>query len=172
VTEGDRDLDAVLAEIQSTVERNTASGVYSESLEDELRSHFARILDRTGQDRYGAVWAAVDDLEALRSLPSSPRHTASRVPGGEIVHKTAGRVFDRQLAPANDRNDLMWRATVLALRSIAEILDEPVNHTHDDLLHEIDTLQDRVAELERRLAHAQAQLGDVRNGAGVVQEAR
>ena len=158
MTSPDPDLETVLAEIRSTVQANTESGLYSESLEEELRSHFARILDRADRDRHGAAWGAIDDLDALRSLPPGPRHSASRIPGGELVHKTTGRLLDRQLARSNDRSELMWQATVLALRSMAAMLDEPVGHTHDDLLHEIDTLQDRVAELERRLARAEGML--------------
>lgn len=149
------DLAIVVAEIQATVRANAAAGVYSETLEDELRSHFARILDRSEHDRFGSVWSAVDDLEALRSLPAGPKHTASRIPGGELVHKATGRLIDRQLGPDADRADLMWQATIMALRAIASILDEPADHTHGDLLHEIDALQDRVAVLERQVARLQ-----------------
>jgi hypothetical protein len=149
------ELAAVVAEIQETVRANTASGVYSESLEDELRSHFARILDRAEHDRFGAIWSAVDDLEALRSLPSGPRNVDSRIPGGQWVHKTTGRLLDRQLAADADRADLMWQAAILALRAVASILDEPADHHHANLIHEIDTLQDRIAELERQVARWQ-----------------
>lgn len=155
------DLDTVLAEIREAVTENTASGLYSESLEDELRSHFARLLARRDADQFGAVWNAVDDLEALRSLPRGGRNTASRVPGGELVHKATGRLVDRQLAELADRSDLMWQATIVALRSIASVLDEPVTHTHADLLHELDTLQDRVASLERDLGRARAALAEL-----------
>jgi len=165
------DLDAVLGEIRSTVEAGIASGQYAESLEDELRSHFARILDRADRDRFGAVWSAVDDLEALRALPAAPKHTGSRLPGGEIVHKATGRLIDRQLADSNDRTDLMWQATLLALRSMAAILDEPVNHTHADLIHELDTLQDRVTELEHRLARAEPAPGRAEGATNAVDEA-
>lgn len=151
---GDTDLERVLAEIRATVDENTESGVYSESLEEELRSHFARILDRTDLDQLGGVWTAVEDLESLRSLPAAQKNTASRVPGGEIVHKAAGRIVDRQLAGAADRSELMWQATMVALRSIATVLDQPVSHTHAELLHELDTLQDRLALVERQLGRA------------------
>jgi hypothetical protein len=160
VTDGSSppDLERVLAEIRATVAENTASGVYSETLEEELKSHFARLLDRGELDRFGAVWGAVDDLEALRSLPGSAANSTSRLPGGAMVHKAAGKLVDRQLREVTERNDLMWQATVIAFRAIAGVLDQPVSHTHADLLHELDTLQDRVASLERQLGRADALL--------------
>lgn len=158
---GGIDLERVLAEITATVAENTASGVYSQTLEDELRSHFARILDRHDLDRFGAVWNAVDDLEALRSLPGPPGNTASRIPGGELVHKATGRLVDRQLASVTDRNDLLWQTTILALRAIAAVLDQPVSHTHVELVHELDTLQDRLAALERHVGRADAILEEI-----------
>ena len=155
------DLQQVLAEINAEVAHKVESGVYSETLEDELRSHFARLLERGKLDRSESVWSAVDQLEQLRSAPFQASNTASRIPGGELAHRAAGRIVDRRLVPANDRSALVLEATVIALRAIATALEQPTDHIHADLLHELDTLQDRLAALERRVAHVEPVLDDI-----------
>ena len=148
------DLDAVLAEIRMAVAEKTASGLYSEYLEDELRSHFARLVTRAAaRDQSDALWAAIDQLGEIRDLPSAVVNE-SRLPGGTFVHRAAGRLVSRHLWGLKAQIE----AVNLALRSIAGMLDEPAGHTHDGLVHELDTLQDRVVALENLFGRAETLL--------------
>jgi SAM-dependent methyltransferase len=159
VSDGDRaiDLDTVLAEIRTAVAEKTASGVYTEYLEEELRSHFARLLIRAAErDQSDALWAAIDQLGEIRDLPSAVVNE-SRLPGGKFVHRAAGRLVSRHLWGLKAQIE----AVNLALRSIAGMLDEPEGHTHDDLVHELDTLQDRIVALENLFGRAETLLDAV-----------
>jgi 2-polyprenyl-3-methyl-5-hydroxy-6-metoxy-1,4-benzoquinol methylase len=148
------DLDTVLAEIRTAVEEKTVSGLYSEYLEEELRSHFARLLARGGlRAQSDALWAAIDQLGEIRDLPDTVEN-ASRVPGGQFVHQAAGRLVSRHLWGLKAQIE----AVNLALRSIAGMLDGPEGHTHEQLLHELDTLQDRVVALESLFGRAESLL--------------
>ena len=61
------DLARVIDDIRRTAEEQTAAGLYSADLEHELRSHFARLLDRDdGRDRFEAVNASIDRLDRAR----------------------------------------------------------------------------------------------------------
>jgi Methyltransferase domain len=156
LTDGDSaaDLDTVLAEIRIAVAEKTVSGLYSEYLEDELRSHFARLLSRAqARDRSAALWAAIDQLGEIRDLPSSVVN-ASGLPGGTLVHRAAARLVSRHLWGLKAQ----FEAVNLALRSIAGMLDDPEGHTHDDLVHELDTLQDRVVAVENLFGRAEGLL--------------
>jgi SAM-dependent methyltransferase len=151
------DLDTVLAEIRTAVAEKTVSGLYSEYLEDELRSHFARLVSRAeARDRSAALWAAIDQLGEIRDLPSAVVN-ASRLPGGTIVHRATGRLVSRHLWGLKAQIE----AVNLALRSIAGMLDDPEGHTHDDLVHELDTLQDRVVALENLFGRAESLLDEI-----------
>jgi SAM-dependent methyltransferase len=164
VTDRDRaiDLDTVLAEIRTAVAEKTVSGLYSEFLEEELRSHFARLVARAAaRDQSDALWAAIDQLGEIRDLPSAVEN-ASRLPGGKFVHRAAGRLVSRHLWGLKAQIE----AVNLALRSIAGLLDEPEGHTHDDLVHELDTLQDRIIALENLFGRAETLLDAIEAAAG------
>ena len=157
------DLDTVLAEIRAAVTEKTASGLYSEYLEDELASHSARLINRAStHDRSLALWAAIDQLGEIRDLPPAVIN-ASRLPAGTFVHGVTGRLLSRHLWGVKAQVE----AVNLALRSIAGMLDEPEGHTHDDFVHELDTLQDRVVALENLFGRAEALLAELEAAAAL-----
>jgi 2-polyprenyl-3-methyl-5-hydroxy-6-metoxy-1,4-benzoquinol methylase len=154
---GGLDLDAVIAEIQRTVEAKTASGVYSASLDDEMRSHYARLLDREdGRDRFHAIHALLERLDAASGFSKSRIDTASDVPGGEFVHKAAGKVVSRQILGLVEQLNDFSGALTPVLKSLASAAEDPRGHTHVDLIHEIDTVQDRLAAVERSVGQISA----------------
>lgn len=156
------DLDQILAEIRAAVDANTASGVYSDEIENELRSHYARVLDREDRrDRFDALRKSLERLDVQRGFSASRISTSSGMPGGEVLHKTAAKIVSRQVnglvEQLNDFSDVLMPA----LNLLASSVSEPRSHTHEDLVHEIDTLQDRVAVLERSIGRLSALVDDL-----------
>lgn len=159
---GELDLDRVIAEITERVAANTASGVYSADLDDELRSHYARLLDRSdGRDRFESVQRAIDHVAESAGFSRARIDTASGVRGGELVHKTAGKLVSRQVLGLIEQLNAFSHAVVPALRSLADAVEDPRQHTHVDLVHELDTVQDRLASVERSVGRLGALVDDL-----------
>ena len=146
------DLDVILEQIRETVETNTAGGVYTASLEDELRSHYARVLGREDRrDRFDALRVSLDKVEEAREFSPGRIPTTSGVPGGEVLHKTAAKLVSRHVNNLVDQLNTFSDALMPALNLLANSVAEPRTHAHEDLVHELDTVQDRLAELERSI---------------------
>jgi O-antigen chain-terminating methyltransferase len=159
---GDLDLDRVIAEITERVAANTANGVYSSDLDDELRSHYARLLDRSdGRDRFDSLRQAIDEVAHVAGFSKARIDTASGVPGGQLVHKTAGKLVSRQTLGLIEQLNSFSHAVVPALQSLAGAIEDPRLHTHADLVHELDSVQDRLAAVERSVGRLGALLDDL-----------
>jgi SAM-dependent methyltransferase len=150
--EGEVDLARVIDEIRSAVEANTASGVYPADLEAQLSSHYARLLDRSdGRDRFDSVRTAINRVAELPGLSRSRIDTSSGMPGGQIVHRAAGKAVSRQVLGIIEQVNALTETIVPAMRALADLVEEPRGHSHEDVLHQIDTVEDRLAEVERAL---------------------
>src|SRR5947207_2344773 len=88
-------VDALVAELQSKVEKRRQEGAYPPGLEQELDEHFRRIASHR-------VIPDVDDLHAhLHRLDATARFTAdipvdSGLPGGSTLHRAMNRLLVRQ----------------------------------------------------------------------------
>jgi 2-polyprenyl-3-methyl-5-hydroxy-6-metoxy-1,4-benzoquinol methylase len=150
--EAEVDLDQVIAEIRAAVDENTASGVYPPELETELSSHYARLLDRSdGRDRFDSVRAAINRVAETGGLSRARIDTTSGLPGGQLVHRAAGKAVSRQVLGIMDQVNQFAAAVVPAMLALADLVEDPRAHSHEDVLHEIDTVQDRLAEVERAI---------------------
>lgn len=144
------DLAGVIEDIRRTAEADTASGKYDPSYEASLRSHFARLLDRDdGRDRFDAVHASIDRLDRARGFSRSRIDTASGLPGGEVLHRAVGKAVSRQVNGLVEQLNHFGDQLVPVLQQLAGAVSDPAVHVHADLLHELDTVQDRLAGLER-----------------------
>jgi SAM-dependent methyltransferase len=150
--ESEVDLARVIDEIRAAVEANTASGVYSADLEEELSSHYARLLDRSdGRDRFDSVRAAINRVAEMPGLARSRIDMSSGVPGGELVHRVAGKAVSRQVLGIIEQVNALTEAIVPAMQALADLVEEPRGHSHEDVLHQVDTVQDRLAHVERSI---------------------
>jgi SAM-dependent methyltransferase len=150
--DGSPDLAQVIDEIRAAVEANTAAGVYPPELEEQLRSHYARLLERSdGRDRYDSIRVALGGVAEAAGMSRSRIDTASGVPGGQLFHRAAGKVVSRQVIGISDQFNQFVARLIPTLHQLADLVEDPRSHTHDDVVHEIDTVQDRLAEVERTL---------------------
>jgi hypothetical protein len=146
------DLDRVVDEIRAAVAARTASGEYSASLDDELRSRV--VASATADPLAEAVTtlhALLAEVDASSVVGLGHAQTSSSVPGGAFVHRAAGRVVARQLSGLTDDINAFSASLVPALHALAALTEEGV--AGDALRHEVDTVQDRLAELERSVRH-------------------
>ena len=163
------DLASVIEDIRRTADAHTASGMYDAGFEDDLRSHFARLLDRDdGRDRFDAVHAALAHFDRDREFSRARIDHSSGLPGGEVMHKTAGKIVGRQINGLVAQLNSFSGALTPVLRQLAAAVSDPPAHVHADVLLEIDTLQDRLAAVERTVARADAVIRQLENSVPAV----
>ncbi|MEO8697398.1 MAG: class I SAM-dependent methyltransferase [Acidimicrobiales bacterium] len=166
MAEPEFDIDAVVAEIRESVRRGRESGVYSDELEAELQSDFARQLARPDPAlRFDALYRALHSVDVARQLGPERVALESGIPGGEAVHRALSKAVGRQI------NGLYQQVRVFA-DSVVPMFDELIRavsdapvHVHDDVVHDIDVLTDRVAALQRSIDRLGAAFAD---GAGTM----
>lgn len=146
------DLDQVLEDVRAAAAQARASGVYPDGLEEALQSDFARQLRRP--DPRDRIVHLRNELERLRSaahLERSSVATTSSVPGGSAAHKVVGKVVGRQVGALYEQLNSFTDELLPLIGHVVDGLQDPRSHMHDDLVQELDSVQDRVAQLQRTL---------------------
>lgn len=126
--------------------------MYPDGLEEALQSDFARQLRRP--DPRERIVHLRNELERLRSsarLDRSAVPTDSSIPGGSAAHKAVGKAVGRQIGGLYDQLNEFIDDLLPVIGHVVDGLQDPRSHIHDDLVQELDTVQDRVAELQRTL---------------------
>lgn len=151
------DVSEIIDEIREVAAAQTAAGMYSAEFEDELRSHFAKLLDRSdGRDRFDSLDAALVDFDRQREFARGRIELTSGVPGGEVLHRTVAKVVSRQVGGLVAQLNSFSGALMPVLTRMSDALADPPAHVHADVLHEIDTMQERLAHVERLAARLDA----------------
>ena len=150
------DLEAILAEVRAAAEEARANGVYPDGLEEQLQSDFARQLARPDHDearreRVNTLKNQLHEVELARHF--GPEHVAqkSSVPGGAIVHKATAKAIDRQVTGIYRQVRRFTDTLMPLMAQVVDVIEDPTAHVHDDLVAELDTVHDRVGELQRTL---------------------
>jgi SAM-dependent methyltransferase len=156
------DLEAVIEEIRRTAAEKTASGFYPADLEARLASGYAAFFERTdNRDRFDALRVQFHEVDGARGFGRHRIETSSGVPGGELLHRAAGKVVSRQINGIVDQLNQFTDQLLPLLRGLISVAEEPAAHTHSEVLHEIDALQERLTVVERSMHRATAQLDDL-----------
>ena len=151
------DVSEIIDEIREVAAAQTAAGMYSAEFEDELRSHFATLLDRSdGRDRFDSLHAALVDFDRQREFARGRIELTSGVPGGEVLHRTVAKVVSRQIGGLVAQLNSFSGSLMPVLTGMSAALSDPAAHVHADVLHEIDTMQERLAHVERLAARLDA----------------
>ncbi|MBS1836663.1 MAG: class I SAM-dependent methyltransferase [Actinobacteria bacterium] len=146
------DLDQVLEEVRAAAEAARASGVYPEGLEEALQSDFARQLRRPDpRERILHLRHELDRLNAADHFRRASAPTTSSVPGGSAAHKAVAKVVGRQIEGLSDRMQEFSQDLLPVISHVVDGLQDPRSHIHDDIVHELDSMQDRVAGLQSTL---------------------
>lgn len=162
------DVDDLVDRLQERVAIRRAMGEYPPGLEEQLEAEFKLIMDAvhrheidTGdlEQRIAAVSHATHSVGARPEL-------ASRLPGGHVIHRTAGRVVERHTGALADNVRTLGHDIAGALQEILRLIE--MQRTADERqLHEvvsavldrvavIDHLADAVVNLELRVHELEA----------------
>jgi len=150
VTDGEVDLESLLAELRATVAERRARGEYPEGLEEELDAHFRRIA---------AARPVATSLEPLRAqvdgLVAASRFSAARIPtdsataGGAALHRSLARLFARQAEGILQQVQEFADRTRETLATVTDLLADANTHVHQDLAGVVDAHTEILAARER-----------------------
>jgi hypothetical protein len=143
------DVGDLVAQLKARVEERRRQGVYPPGLEDDLDRHFRRIAGHRVLPDLGPLKAALAALEAKGSFAVSRIPATSGVPGGRLAHRVLAKVQQRQTEGILAQLQEFADATRDALRAVVVAIEQPANHTHGELLGEIDAILDRMDAYER-----------------------
>lgn len=154
------EFDSVLAEIQDRVRARRASGDYPEGLEAQLEAEFDAILasvrrDEVTTDELSARIAAVGHWVAAVNAGTGP--VQSRLPGGSVVHSTAGRLVRRHTEPLAEGVRALGLSISAALQEILRLLDAQRDADERQLGEVVANLYDRLAVIDH-VVHAVSDL--------------
>jgi hypothetical protein len=146
------DLDRVVDEIRAAVEQRTASGEYSADLDEQLRSRVVE-LNAMGAATSDAVGDSIVRVAQRASFGPVPERPTSSVPGLTSVRRSIDAGRRRELAAMVARLDEFGGAVLDALQAI--------DANERSSRHEVDTVQDRIAEVERALRRLRGTVDDM-----------
>lgn len=163
-------LDAVLSEIDSRVKTRRERGDYPEDLEEQLASHFRRIvLNRPLGPDYKKLHEALNVLERESLFSASRISLDSSVPGGDKLHGVVAKVVSRQTNGLLQQMQGFADATTSTVSDLVDVLEHQANHGLSDVVGQIDHVLERLGELQRdnndlrdRVARLESAISEIR----------
>ena len=156
------DIDSILEEIRSRVRSRKESGHYPPGLEEDLSSHFQRIVN-----------FRIRDLERLRTAIEQVRDSAnfspakisleSRTPWGSFLHRIVARATARQVQGILDQASHHARTVKEALDEILSLLEQPTSE-RSYMIGYFDSILERVIKQEELLMRIEEELTSLRQG--------
>jgi len=146
------DADELVKVLRERLERRRRSGQYPEGLESSLDAHAHAIIGgsaRRREDQRNRVRQALERLEVGSRTALDPVANSSRLPIGNQVHATFGRLQSRHLNPFVEHVNDLFDAAFAGLSALLDVLDDPDSHQHGDVLEQLDALFERLSALER-----------------------
>ena len=133
------DLDRILDEIRAEVASRTASGEYPATIDEELRSHVIDLGSNTEAD-----------VAVAQAIASVAEHVASttapvRASAAGSLRRVADAARARQVTALAAHLEELGTALVVALTELES--------ARQAQRHEVDSVQDRLADVERALRH-------------------
>jgi hypothetical protein len=162
------DIDALVAELQASVNARRQAGDYPPGLEEQLEAEFVEIMRSIHRDEIDTSQLA-EYIEAVHVATHQVRADAltdSRVFGGAAVHAATSRLVRRHTRPLADSIRSLGSEITDSLREVHRLFDEQrqaderqlneVVASLIDRLAVLDHLVDAVVDIERRLAQLEA----------------
>jgi SAM-dependent methyltransferase len=140
------DVDALAARLREKVEERRKSGEYPPDLEYDLDQHYQRLVGRGTE--LGHLAGLLADVKETAEFGRHRIITDSNLPLGSTAHKAIGKVTGRQTEGILDQVRQFADSVLGLLTTLVESRPE-----HEivlpDLNARIDTIMERLAELER-----------------------
>jgi Methyltransferase domain len=144
----------LMAELRARVEERRAAGEYPPGLEEDLDRHFQAVVASRGRSR-DRLLQLLARARAAAAMDRSLIPLDSRLPMGELVHRSVGRVVARQTDGVIDQVEA-YAAAVQDL--LAAVIDDLPDESPADLEARVDYLLDRVAAYDRVAPGAPAEV--------------
>jgi len=144
------DVDEIIADLRKRVARRRAEGDYPLGLEEQMEAEFDAIMKGVHRDEIDTRTLAsrVDGLFEVTQAINVDVRTSSRMPGGSVVHGTAGRIIQRHTGHLADHlRTLLWDVAV-ALREVQYLIDAQRSADERQLREVIASVIDRIAVLD------------------------
>ncbi len=147
---GNADRLSLQQEVSRRVAEGRRRGIYSDSLDEELASGFARMgRDPLWFDSFGQMEAALREIRSTRFALDPP--SSSNFPAGAQLHRVVGRVIGQQVTGVMNQVRMLAGLSVGALNALERSLTELRLVISEDVLGDLDDLHHRLVAIERRL---------------------
>jgi SAM-dependent methyltransferase len=143
-----RKTQELVEELRRRVDERRRAGAYPVGLEEDLDSHFRRIVaQRTGDVEMAK--AAVARVQSTMAFNRARIPFQSDVPAGAFAHRAVGKLVSRQTQGVLEQVQDFANAVLDALTAMLGVLEVPGTHEHADLTSQLDALLERVTDLLR-----------------------
>ena len=150
----------LVEELRRRVDERRRTGAYPVGLEENLDSHFRRIVaQRTGDVEMAK--AAVARVQSTIAFTRARIPVGSDVPAGAFAHRAVGKLVSRQTQGVLEQVEDFANAVLDALTAMLGVLEVPGTHEHADLASQLDALLERVTDLLRVEAGPEAVVAEL-----------
>lgn len=148
--------EAAMAEVQRRVEAGRKSGKYSDEIDDQLASEFARMArDPLWFSSFERLPATVGEVRGAKFGQALVEYT-SGVPGGSQLHRAVGKAVSRQVSGIAQQMSAFALTVSKALDAVVDALDETKSVIQADVLSDIDAVHHRLVSLEHKVARLES----------------
>src|SRR6185503_2671081 len=124
--------EELLAQLRERVEERRRRGDYPPGLEQDLESHFRRIVSHGGAQALESVRSSLQSMETRMSFTRGRIPPESRYPGGSLVHRSVARLVSRQTQGVLDQVGAFALVVRETFESLLDVLETPSTHVHAD----------------------------------------
>ena len=144
------DVDEIIADLRSRVDRRRADGDYPLGLEAQLEAEFEAIMQGAHRDGIDTSTLArrVDGLFEDTQAIGVDVEATSRIPGGALLHGAAGRIIQRHTGQLADATRTVLWDMATAMREVQHLIDAQRTADERQLKEVIASVIDRIALLD------------------------
>jgi 2-polyprenyl-3-methyl-5-hydroxy-6-metoxy-1,4-benzoquinol methylase len=154
--DGKPDIDALVAELRAKVEERRRAGEYPPGLEEDLASHFGRLLARRfDPPRPVDLRGPLTRIEEALPLRADRIPIASQVRGGAALHRTVAKVVGRQTQGILEQAQAFAEPVRQAIEALTIAVEDLTREVREDLTAQLAAVIDRQAAQERASALAE-----------------
>jgi SAM-dependent methyltransferase len=158
-----KQLDELVERLREVVTHRRAEGRYPSDLEERLDEQFNRIVShRATPNSIELVRKRLHEIEDSPAFSRNRIGLGSQVPGGQFLHRTAGKVVSRQVSGVLEQMQEFANQIKAILDTIVVHLEDPKTHVHADLVGQIDAAVERLSRLDRAPEGPGEELADLR----------
>ena len=152
----------VLGRLREDIAERRQAGYYPDGLEEDLDEPYRRAGSSLSPAVDPArVRADLAELVRRAGFDLSRISTASSVPGGEVVHRAAGKLVTRQTHGLVEQLQGFAEQTLVLFEALLDLVDDHLE-LHGDLAGRLDAIIERLNRLDRAPLRPEQEVDDLR----------